>query len=175
MNDTTPKPDRRTCLSIWQPWAWLLTHGLADAPIDWKAGLGLLVTMPWLKEGGAWKDVENRTWTTGYRGLLYVHAGKTFDGAAYQSIKEEFPELPLPSIEELGQQMGGLVGTVRLVEIVTDSTSVWANPGCFHFRMVEGKPMDLEPMRGYQKLFHAGDARKLPQIPPTTPGCDCSH
>ena len=36
------------CLSIRQPWAWLIAHG--------------------------WKNIENRTWPTGYRGRFLIHA-----------------------------------------------------------------------------------------------------
>jgi len=38
---------------IRQPWAWLIVHG--------------------------YKDVENRTWSTKYRGPILIHAGKTLD------------------------------------------------------------------------------------------------
>ena len=37
-------------LSLWQPWAWLVVAGH--------------------------KDIENRTWTTRFRGRIYIHAAK---------------------------------------------------------------------------------------------------
>jgi len=40
-------------LSIRQPWAWLCAEGF--------------------------KDIENRTWATKYRGPFYIHTGKTLD------------------------------------------------------------------------------------------------
>ena len=40
-------------LSIKQPWAWLIVNG--------------------------YKDIENRTWKTNYRGTFLVHASKGFD------------------------------------------------------------------------------------------------
>ena len=46
-------PDTLSCLTVRQPWAWLLTHGV--------------------------KPVENRTWKTSYRGPLLIHAGKVLD------------------------------------------------------------------------------------------------
>ena len=43
-------------LSIRQPWAWLIVAG--------------------------YKDVENRTWATDFRGRIYVHAGQRYDNQA---------------------------------------------------------------------------------------------
>lgn len=43
----------------------------------------LTITQPWAHAiifGG--KDVENRTWTTTWRGRLYIHAGRSDDPAA---------------------------------------------------------------------------------------------
>ena len=42
-------------LSVKQPWAWLIVHGL--------------------------KTIENRTWPTKFRGRIYLHASKSFDVA----------------------------------------------------------------------------------------------
>ena len=46
-------------ISIRQPWASLIIEG----------------------SSGIYKDVENRTWTTRIRGLIAIHAAKTFDQA----------------------------------------------------------------------------------------------
>lgn len=43
-------------LSIKQPWAWLIAAG--------------------------YKDVENRSWPTNYRGRFYIHASKKYDKKA---------------------------------------------------------------------------------------------
>jgi ASCH domain len=42
-----------TALTVRQPWAWAITHGQ--------------------------KNIENRTWTTCYRGPLAIHAGSRWD------------------------------------------------------------------------------------------------
>lgn len=65
------------CLSIKQPYAWLIANGL--------------------------KDIENRDWPARYRGDFLIHAGKVPDKSAYDWIKQEFgidiPEnLPLGGI-----------------------------------------------------------------------------
>jgi hypothetical protein len=42
-------------LSVRQPWAWAIVSG--------------------------YKDVENRSWPTNYRGTLFIHAGQRLDRA----------------------------------------------------------------------------------------------
>jgi hypothetical protein len=140
-------PDFRTCLSVKQPWAWLLTHG--------------------------YKDVENRTWTVGYRGELWIHAGKAVDATAYESLVKAFPNIPLPPLADLPRM--GLVGTVQLVKIVADSTSVWAMKGCNHWLVEHGTETTFEPMPGRQGLFHAGNQRLHLPTPPHPTACDCGH
>ena len=45
-------------ISLMQPWAWMMTHGLPGIPM---------------------KDIENRKWQTRFRGPVLVHASKTWD------------------------------------------------------------------------------------------------
>lgn len=54
-------------ISIQQPWAWAIFNG---------------------------KPVENRKWSTAYRGPLLIHAGKKFDGPGwweFLKIWEPYP------------------------------------------------------------------------------------
>src|SRR5216683_3431530 len=44
-------------LSIQQPFAWLIVNG--------------------------YKDIENRTWNTNYKGFVLIHAGKQVDGTFF--------------------------------------------------------------------------------------------
>ena len=82
-------------LSIRQPWAWLICAGF--------------------------KDVENRTWPTTFRGRVYVHAGLSAESTA---------NVPGWSRFELaywkGQHsLGALVGEVDMVDCVARSDSPW--------------------------------------------------
>jgi rhodanese-related sulfurtransferase len=65
--DQLAAPGILKCLSIRQPWAWLITHPealrAAQVPI---------------------KDLENRDWTSSYRGTLYIHASNTLDTALFE-------------------------------------------------------------------------------------------
>ena len=42
----------------------------------------LSVSRPWASMFALGKDVENRSWGTAHRGLLVIHAAKSFDVAA---------------------------------------------------------------------------------------------
>ena len=68
-------------LSILQPWAWLIVHGP--------------------------KDVENRTWSTPFRGEFLVHAGKGFDRKGYYFVRQTRPDIRMPAPHEF--QRGGVI------------------------------------------------------------------
>lgn len=85
-------------LSILQPWAWLIVHG--------------------------WKDVENRTWSTRFRGRFLVHAGMRWGGEQREDlayVRARFPDIPLPDEFE----RGGIVGAATLVDCVAGMDSQW--------------------------------------------------
>ena len=90
---------------------------------------GLTLQPPWadaiFKLG---KDIENRTWTTDYRGMLLIHSGKTFDK---KSLK--FPLVSSLVSSPSTLSYGVIIGEVRLVNVITGSASPWALPGCYHW------------------------------------------
>jgi hypothetical protein len=87
-------------LSIRQPWAWLIAEG--------------------------YKNIENRSWATNFRGRIYIHAGKRFDDNALFWLREKglgpIERLTLHS-RELPRE--GIIGEVDIVDCVTSSTSLW--------------------------------------------------
>ena len=89
------------CLSVRQPWAWLIVHG--------------------------YKDVENRSWKTDYRGIILIHAGKTFDIEGWRYVRLTYPEIPLPSRGSFS--MGAIIGTAVIADIVRGHSSPWAEGG----------------------------------------------
>jgi len=91
------------------------------------------------------KTVENRSWSTRYRGLLWIHAGK----AAF-SVPELVAEFP-------GEYPRGvLLGLVRLADVQTGNLSRWAEADCFHwcvqpvFRLAT--PVEMPGQQGLWKL-----------------------
>lgn len=106
------------CFSIRQPWPWAIFV------------LG--------------KDVENRSWSTRYRGPILIHAGKHFYP---EEIREDVVDCAMMArkagaripdkvtLHELKEQTGGIVGMTTIVGCVRDNASPWAIPangiGCW--------------------------------------------
>jgi hypothetical protein len=90
----------------------------------------LSVRQPWasLIMSGA-KDVENRTWSTNYRGRLAIHAASRPDSEGV----ELYPDVDGP--------LGAILGTVELLDVVDDSRSKWARPGCWHWLLDDPRPL----------------------------------
>ena len=119
------------CLSVRQPWAWLIVNGH--------------------------KTVENRTWSTGFRGRLLVHAGKTLDenylAEVQQSLALEFGDAApvIPPMDQL--ERGGIVGEAVVTGCVTEHPSRYFT-GPFGFVLAEAKPLPFVPVRGMQGFFN---------------------
>lgn len=119
-------------LSIRQPWAWLILHG--------------------------GKDIENRDWPTRVRGRVLVHAAKgmtrdEFDSAAIFSYGRTGSARLVPPHE---LQRGGIVGSVDIVDCVTDSKSRWFM-GRFGFVLRDPQPLPFVPWRGQLGFFDVPD------------------
>src|SRR4051812_5208588 len=78
-------------LSVRQPWAWLIVQG--------------------------YKDIENRTWSTTYRGRLLIHASSKKPSLdLLLQVKRDF-KLNLPECFDLG----GIVGFADVVDCGSSS------------------------------------------------------
>ena len=92
------------------------------------------------------KDVENRTWTTRYRGVLAIHAGHRFDQDLQpwqRSIVAKVDAFP----------RGAIIGVVELMDIVRDSSSRWAEPTCYHWVLANPRAIEPVPVRGRLGLW----------------------
>jgi hypothetical protein len=78
------------------------------------------------------KDVENRFWTTNYRGRLYIHSSLKTDELAHQFFEENEILEKLRKAQTFND-CGYILGFVDLVDIVTNSTSKWAIEGNYHW------------------------------------------
>ena len=85
------------------------------------------------------KDVENRSWTTSYRGPMAIIAGKRMEPDVLLSL----------GIDPAAVRTGVLLGIVDLIDVVRDSRSSWAIPGDYHW-MLRNPRLLLSPipMRG---------------------------
>lgn len=109
-------------LSIRQPWAWLIIQG--------------------------YKDVENRTRKTNYRGPLLIHAGKRYDIQAEQELVSQGVFDGLTSV----CQCGGIVGIANLVDCVTESDSPWFT-GPHGLVLENARPVPFAALKGRLGLF----------------------
>jgi hypothetical protein len=98
-------------LSLRQPWAHLAVSGT--------------------------KDIENRTWSTNYRGPFLVHASLNIDKDACREQRLDPGEL----------QTGGVVGMAEIVDVVTEHRSKWFM-GPYGFVLRNRRPLVFVSWRG---------------------------
>ena len=89
-------------LSIRQPWAWLIVH--------------------------AGKDIENRNWSSKFRGRFLIHAAKGMTRQEYEDACDFVHDvvdsmIRIPSFDSLPR--GGIVGESEVTDCVSYSTSRW--------------------------------------------------
>lgn len=140
----------KLALSIMQPWAWLIVNGH--------------------------KDIENRDWSTKFRGPVAIHAGKKVDvdcvhslthhaGPFHPVTSEPFPiDIGSRLIEAAdaldekysapawADQCGGIVGVAEVVDCVSASSTEWF-VGRFGFVIRNARPVDFLPCRGALGFF----------------------
>ena len=116
------------------------------------------------------KDVENRSWYTGYRGPLLIHASKKVDLERYESgssncyqdswedLLSEFQHNGVSGLPDSFAQVdinpGHLLGLVWLSACVKNSRSPWAFPNHYHWLLSD--PILFKgsfPCRGRLGLF----------------------
>ncbi|WP_241559678.1 ASCH domain-containing protein [Hydrogenophaga sp. NH-16] len=120
-------------LSIRQPWAWLIVNGH--------------------------KDIENRDWSTPFRGRFLVHAGQTLTRPQYEDVVTQLLlagiQISLPPFEDLREQCGGFVGWSRVVDCVREHPSGWKEPGSYGFVLADSMPIPFVPYKGRLGWFNA--------------------
>jgi ASCH domain len=112
------------CLTVRQPWAWLIIAGR--------------------------KDIENRSWYTRWTGKLGIHAGvnKTHLAEDIATVRRQHGIVVPDNLV-----FGALIGTVDLVGCVEDSASDWFD-GPYGFVLANPKLLARPvPMRGQMGFF----------------------
>jgi hypothetical protein len=66
-----------------------------------------------------YKDIEDRSWSTRYRGPLLIHAAAKKPNTNFLREVERHFRIKLPGVFELG----GIVGITDVVDCVTESRS----------------------------------------------------
>lgn len=132
-------------LSVKQPWALLITHGL--------------------------KDIENRSWSVSLaaRGPVLIHASKQedvdatalIDGrwhpATGERLAEDDPIMRLWRSPDHMGEFGGIVGMATITDCVTGSSSPWFQ-GPFGLVLADARVLPFTPLRGAQRFFYVDQA-----------------
>ena len=117
-------------LSIRQPWAWLIVNG--------------------------YKDIENRTWATRFRGRVYVHAGRNVVPGDYPEQREYVRESGIVIPADLPR--GAIVGEVVIAGCVDCSESPWfCGPYGFLLEAPKAYAVPI-PCRGKLGFFRVDDS-----------------
>ena len=116
------------CLSCKQPWADLIVGGV--------------------------KDVENRSWSTRYRGPLLIHAGLTVNVAGIEWLRRwrdiEIDRSALP--------LGAILGAVDLVDCRKTRASRWHHHGAVGWYFENPRRLQTPiPYKGQLGVFNVPD------------------
>jgi hypothetical protein len=134
-------------ISIRQPWAWLIVNGF--------------------------KDIENRTWPTKFRGPVLIHASKGMTTSEYEDVEDALDPtcilhdrdlsplgIVLPPMNQL--ERGGIVGIANITDCVEKSRSPWYM-GPYGFVLADQRVLPFTPMRGMLGFFDCPDSGVLKQ------------
>jgi hypothetical protein len=97
------------------------------------------------------KRIENRVWTTNWRGTLLIHGGITIDkrALALPAVRESLPD-------DYEPVQGHVVAVADLAGIHADDGACtrWSEPRCFHWELRNVQPL-REPVHatGSQRLW----------------------
>jgi len=108
-------------LSIRQPWASLIAHGF--------------------------KDIENRTWRTTFRGPFLLHASQNLANDPRAEILAARHGLSLIDLPR-----GGIIGRCELIDCVESSNSLWFE-GPYGFVLGDATPLKFLAFRGRLGFF----------------------
>lgn len=148
---TQPPADLpRIALSIRQPWAWAIIN--------------------------AGKDIENRDWSTKFRGPVCIHAAKRMTNGEFDKFvdlsrwivsKGRWTGDFIPERKALSR--GGIVGVCDIVDCVDASESPWFL-GRYGFVLRNARPVEFFPAKGalrffdWQRNIEAGAAMAEPSV-----------
>lgn len=99
------------------------------------------------------KDVENRSRYCRYRGTLLIHASlKEHDVIKQLREQNEFSSIDIDTMVQMDEVdennlYGCIIGSVDVVDCVSNSHSEWANKGCYHIICTNARKFKT-PIRG---------------------------
>ena len=128
------------CLTIRQPWAWLIVNGI--------------------------KDVENRTWKTNRRGMFYIHAAKASSMKDYKLATQMLCEVYgdnhdvlMPPLKNMPH--GGIVGSAEIVDCTKETDNPWHFAGQYAFVLRNPIVSLFQPMSGKLGFWNYEDRKSV--------------
>lgn len=110
-------------LSVSQPWTWAILYA------------------------GKW--IENRKWSTAFRGWFLIHAPKSWDREGYDYLCT-IPNIDLPA--PIDFRSGGIVGIAYLSNCINRSPSKWFT-GPYGFVLALAQPLTFHACPGQLRFF----------------------
>lgn len=111
-------------LSIKQPWASLIAHGI--------------------------KDIENRTWRTHFRGRIYIHASAKSVGNPKDILtNQQWDDWHSKGFYNPEMPTSAIIGEVDIIDCVINHPSIWAEK-----TEVIGKTVDNVEMYRGQVIYN---------------------
>ena len=97
------------------------------------------------------KDIENRCWPTNYRGRIFIHAALWWRVDEMEALGD----FDADELRQMRDLRGHIVGSVEIVDCVTQSKSFWHEPGCYGFVLRDPRPL-VNPFayRGQLGIFN---------------------
>lgn len=125
-------------LSVNQPWAALVVHGV--------------------------KDIENRSWRTHHRGALLIHAAQRRSRRSLADVCAQYSVAITPALEALCELRGGILGQVAVVDCVESHSSPWFDGTTdskgkrnFAFVLSDARVLPFRPMPGRLGIWPISD------------------
>ena len=116
----------RQALSIRQPWAWAIA----------RAG----------------KDMENRSWSTAYRGPVCIHAAAGMTAREYAEASAFMLSIGIETPRKESLERGGIVAVASIAACVSSSRSPWFF-GRYGFALQDVRPVPFIPCKGSLGFF----------------------
>ncbi|HOB99512.1 MAG TPA: ASCH domain-containing protein [Verrucomicrobiota bacterium] len=125
----------------------------------------------WLVVNG-YKDIENRSWPTRLRGHIWIHASSSrLTHREYDRLLQIWRERRIEGFPgRVDFRTGGIVGSVEIVDCVTESQSYWFS-GNYGFLLKNARPASFRPMKGRLGFFEVAPRR----TPMTTEHSDMNN
>jgi hypothetical protein len=106
----------------------------------------------------AGKNVENRGWSTSYRGPVLLHSGKQWDSSPFSLWSSATPSVPKGIPRSPDEHPLGIVGVVNIVGMCEPVSRCqcgpWAIRGEHHWKLASARALpEVVPCRGRQGLW----------------------